>query len=65
MTRLLPSISRFLLSEDGSSEDGSAAVEYAVMLALILLASITIVGTLGESCSASFSAVNSSLGSGS
>ena len=60
MTRLLPSISRFLLSEDGPTP-----IEYAVMLALILVACITIVTTLGQSASATFSTVNSSLGSGS
>ena len=33
------------------SEDGPTAVEYGVMLALILVAIITIVGTLGSSIS--------------
>jgi pilus assembly protein Flp/PilA len=58
MIRLLPSISRFLLSEDGPT-----AVEYAVMLALILVACITIITSLGQSCSGTFSNVSSSLGS--
>ena len=40
------------------SEDGPTAVEYAVMLALILVAVITIVGTLGTSISSTFNAVN-------
>ncbi len=43
------------------SEDGPTAVEYAVMLALILVACITIVSTLGQSVSSTFSTVNSSV----
>jgi pilus assembly protein Flp/PilA len=45
------------------AEDGPTAVEYAVMLALILVACITIVTALGTSSSRSFSRVNSALGS--
>lgn len=41
-----------------TSEDGPTAVEYAVMLALILVACITIVTTLGTSTSGTFSTVN-------
>lgn len=44
-----------------TSEDGPAAVEYAVMLALILVACIAIVTTLGQSASSTFSTVNGSL----
>jgi pilus assembly protein Flp/PilA len=58
MARILPSISRFLVSEDGPT-----AVEYAVMLALILVACISIVTTLGKSISSTFSTVNTSLSS--
>ncbi len=47
---------RFLISEDGPT-----AVEYAVMLALILVACITIISSLGKSVSGTFSTVNSSL----
>jgi pilus assembly protein Flp/PilA len=47
---------RFLISEDGPT-----AVEYAVMLALILVACISIVTTLGKSISTTFTNVNSSL----
>jgi pilus assembly protein Flp/PilA len=43
------------------SEDGPTAVEYAVMLALILVACITIVTTLGGTVSGTFSKVNASL----
>jgi pilus assembly protein Flp/PilA len=46
------SVCRFL-----TSEDGPTAVEYAVMLALILVACITIVTNLGTSVSGTFSTV--------
>ena len=51
-------VHRFLVNEDGPT-----AVEYAVMLALILVACITIVTSLGTSASTTFSKVNTSLGS--
>ena len=56
MQSMIRSISRFL-----SSEAGPTAVEYAVMLALILVACITIISTLGQGISGTFSNVNSSL----
>jgi pilus assembly protein Flp/PilA len=43
------------------SEDGPTAVEYAVMLALILVACIATVGALGTSINGTFSGVNTSL----
>jgi pilus assembly protein Flp/PilA len=46
-----------------ASEDGPTAVEYAVMLALILVACITIVGQVGTNTSTTFSKVNSSMSS--
>jgi pilus assembly protein Flp/PilA len=46
-----------------ASEDGPTAVEYAVMLALILVACISIVTTLGLTVSGTFSSVNSTLSS--
>ena len=46
-----------------TSEDGPTAVEYAVMLALIVSAIITIVTNLGKSVSGTFSTVKSTLGS--
>jgi len=49
---------RFLVSEDGPT-----AVEYAVMLALIVVACVTIVQSLGLSISGTFSSVSSTLGS--
>lgn len=47
-------VRRFLVNEDGPT-----AVEYAVMLALILVACISIITTLGTSVSGTFSTVNS------
>jgi pilus assembly protein Flp/PilA len=51
-------VRRFLVSEDGPT-----AVEYAVMLALIVVVCITVVSKLGQSISGTFSSVNSTLGS--
>jgi pilus assembly protein Flp/PilA len=53
MPAILAKCQRFLVSEDGPT-----AVEYAVMLAQILVACITIVTTLGQSVSGTFSTVN-------
>src|ERR1700748_2584040 len=58
MQNLTKKVRQFLLSEDGPT-----AVEYAVMLALILVACITIVTSLGTSASATFSTVNTAVGS--
>ena len=44
-----------------TSEDGPTAVEYAVMLALILVDCITVVTALGQSMSSTFSTVNGSV----
>ena len=54
----LVTVRRFLVSEDGPT-----AVEYAVMLALILVACITIVTSLGTTISSTFGNVNSTLSS--
>jgi pilus assembly protein Flp/PilA len=58
MHAIAKEVRQFLLSEDGPT-----AVEYAVMLALIHVARITIITTLGQSASTTFSTVNSSLSS--
>ena len=58
MRGILSQVSRFVVSEDGPT-----AVEYAVMLALILVACITIVTSLGTSVSGTFSKVNASMSS--
>ncbi len=44
------------------SEDGPAAVEYAVMLALILVVCVNMITIVGASISGTFSSVQSSLG---
>jgi pilus assembly protein Flp/PilA len=44
-------------------EDGPTAVEYAVMLALILVACILIVTNLGVTVSGAFGSVNTTLSS--
>ena len=56
--RVASRVRRFLVSEDGPT-----AVEYAVMLALILVACITIVTSLGSSVSGTFSQVNTTMSS--
>jgi pilus assembly protein Flp/PilA len=43
------------------SEDGPTAVEYAVMLALIIVVCVTVIRSLGTSLSGTFSSVQSSL----
>jgi pilus assembly protein Flp/PilA len=58
MRNLITHVRQFL-----SSEDGPTAVEYAVMLALILVACITIIQTLGTSVSSTFSTINASMSS--
>ena len=58
MMTLVAKVRRFV-----ESEDGPTAVEYAVMLALILVACITIVTNLGTTVSGTFSKVNSTLSS--
>jgi pilus assembly protein Flp/PilA len=58
MAGLLKSFNQFVVSEDGPT-----AVEYAVMLALILVACITIVTSLGTTISSTFNKVNTTLSS--
>ncbi len=52
----LVTVRRFLVSEAGPT-----AVEYAVLLALILVACITIVTSLGTTISSTFGNVNNAL----
>jgi pilus assembly protein Flp/PilA len=56
MQGMISSVQRFLVSEDGPT-----AVEYAVMLSLILVACISIVTTLGTSIKGVFTNVNTSI----
>jgi pilus assembly protein Flp/PilA len=58
MTSIMTNIRRFLVSEDGPT-----AVEYAVMLGLIVVAIVAVVGNLATSISGTFSTVSSTLGS--
>jgi pilus assembly protein Flp/PilA len=56
MNMLLPRTLRFLVGEDGPT-----SVEYAIMLALIIVACFAIVSVLGTSVSSTFSKTNSML----
>jgi len=56
MTSLLKNVQRFLVSEDGPT-----AVEYAVMLALIVIVCLTAITSLGTSASATFQEVSDSV----
>ncbi|MEI7700837.1 MAG: Flp family type IVb pilin [Planctomycetia bacterium] len=56
MSRLANSVKRFLVSEDGPT-----AVEYAVMLALIVVVCIAAVGTVGTNAKAKFTSIGSAL----
>ena len=58
MPVFLSKVRRFL-----ASEDGPTAVEYAVMVGLIVVAIIGVVTSLASSISGTFSTVSSSLGS--
>ena len=60
MSRALRLISRFLVGEDGPT-----AVEYAVMLGLIVVAAVGVVTNLTTSVSGTLSTVVSAIGSGS
>jgi pilus assembly protein Flp/PilA len=48
-----------------ASEDGPTAVEYAVMLALIVVACVVIIQNLGTSINSTFSSVSSTMSSAS
>ena len=50
-----------LLKKFLASEDGPTAVEYAVMLALIVVASITTITALGSKVNSSFNATTTKL----
>jgi pilus assembly protein Flp/PilA len=57
MKSLAKKVQRFLVSEDGPT-----AVEYAVMLALIVIVCLTAITSIGSKASTTFSNVASSLG---
>ena len=56
MKSLAQKLQRFLVSEDGPT-----AVEYAVMLALIIVVCLTAIGTVGTKTRATFNNVANSL----
>ena len=53
---MLNAVKRFL-----ANEDGPTAVEYAVMLALIIVLCIVVIRQVGTSASATFSTANSAI----
>lgn len=57
MKSLANSVRRFLVSEDGPT-----AVEYAVMLALIVIVCLTAIGMIGNNAQATFNEVANQLG---
>ena len=56
MTNLLPKIKRFL-----QSEDGPTAVEYAVMLALIVVVCLAAIQAIGSNANATFDQISTQL----
>ena len=60
MRSIKNALKRFL-----KSEDGPTAVEYAVMLSLIVVVCLTAVSTLGKRTSSSFTTIGNQLGSSS
>jgi len=56
MSRIKNSIRKFILSEDGPT-----AVEYAVMLALIIVVCLAAVSAVGSNANAKFNTVSSYL----
>ena len=60
MKSLALKVQRFLVSEDGPT-----AVEYAVMLALIIVVCITAITTLGTNANATFTKVGNAVNVGS
>ena len=57
MKSIVSKVQRFL-----KSEDGPTAVEYAVMLALIIVVCLVAIGTIGSNANATFTAVAGQLG---
>ena len=57
MKNLALKVQRFL-----KSEDGPTAVEYAVMLALIIVVCLAAIGTLGNNANATFQTVGTAIG---
>ena len=60
MKKFAKKVQRFLVSEDGPT-----AVEYAVMLALIVIVCLTAIRSVGANANATFTSVAAQLGGGS
>jgi len=56
MNLMIDSVKKFLVSEDGPT-----AVEYAVMLALIVIVCLTAIGTIGTNANTTFDNIGNSL----
>ncbi len=56
MTQFVTSVKKFLVSEDGPT-----AVEYAVMLALIVIVCLTAIQAIGTNANAKFNAAANAL----
>ena len=56
MIRCVTCLRRFIVSEDGPT-----AVEYAVMLALIIVVCLAAIGTIGTNANTTFTSVGNSL----
>lgn len=56
MKKFMSKVSRFM-----ESEDGPTAVEYAVMLALIIVVCLVAIGNLGRTANSSFERINDEL----
>ena len=60
MSKFISSVTNFLVKEDGPT-----AVEYAVMLALIIVVCIAAITTLGNNAKSTFTSVGTTIGSAS
>ena len=60
LSRLSQTVTDFLVKEDGPT-----AVEYAVMLALIIVVCIAAITTLGKNANSTFTTVGNAVGSAS
>jgi pilus assembly protein Flp/PilA len=56
--KIIQKIQRFLVSEDGPT-----AVEYAVMLALIVVVCLTAISSVGKNANSTFTKIANSIGS--
>jgi pilus assembly protein Flp/PilA len=60
MSKLFAAVMNFV-----EREDGPTAVEYAVMLALIIVVCLTAITTLGQNANSTFTTVGNKIGSSS